>query len=246
MLLAAVACVSVISGVSLSKKINASAKECAITFDANGGVKGATWTDVAYVPYGTVWNWWLNEDFIKPAPGKQYDGVEIDGKRYAPGASYTITKDITAKALWKSVSAAPATKPGTVTNLKAVNAGKNKVKLTWDAVSGAEGYLVYAQKNGVYGYVGMTTQGTTFTDTKALDTDYNYYWVFAYVKNSAGKMIAGNCEKYVYSKGVCPAVPGLKAQSQVGSVKLSWSACDGADGYLVYGIRPGQEYGYIG
>ena len=246
LLLAAVACVSVISGVSLSKKINASAKECAITFDANGGVKGATWTDVAYVPYGTVWNWWLNEDFITPAPGKQYDGVEIDGKRYAPGASYTITKDITAKALWKSVSAAPASKPGTVTNLKAVNAGKNKVKLTWDAVSGAEGYLVYAQKNGVYAYVGMTTQGTTFTDTKALDTDYNYYWVFAYVKNSAGKMIAGNCEKYVYSKGVCPAVPGLKAQSQVGSVKLSWSAADGADGYLVYGIRPGQEYGYIG
>ena len=24
----------------------------------------------------------------------------------------------------------------------------------------------------------MTTKGTTFTDTKALDTDYNYYWVF--------------------------------------------------------------------
>ena len=77
--------------------------------------------------------------------------------------------------------AAAVSKPGTVTGLKAAPAGKNRVKLTWSAVSGAEGYLVYAQKSGTYGYVGMTTKGTTYTDTKALDSDYNYYFVFAYM-----------------------------------------------------------------
>ena len=127
----------------------------------------------------------------------------------------------------------------------AVPAGKNKVKLTWNAVKGAEGYLIYAQKNGQYGYVGMTTKGTTFTDSKALDTDYNYYWVFAYFKNG-DKMIPGGCVKYVYAKGVCAAVTNLKASSQKGSVKLSWTASEGAEGYLVYGIRPGGSYGYIG
>lgn len=53
--------------------------------------------------------------------------------------------------------------------------------------SGAEGYLIYAQKNGKYGYVGMTTKGTAFTDIKALDADYNYYWMFPYITNSTGK-----------------------------------------------------------
>ncbi len=135
---------------------------------------------------------------------------------------------------------------GKVTGLKALSAGGNKVKLTWNAVDGAEGYLVYAQKDKKYGYVGMTTQGTTFTDTKALDTDYNYYWVFAYVKDIDGSMVAGGCEKYVYAKGVCLAVTDLKASSGAGYVKLSWTASAGADGYLIYGIRPGAAYGYIG
>ena len=135
---------------------------------------------------------------------------------------------------------------GKVTNLAAASAGKNKVKLTWNAVEGAEGYLVYAQKDGKYGYVGMTTQGTTFTDTKALDSDYNYYWVFAYAKDDGGFMHAGACEKYVYAKGVTLAVTNLKASSVTGGVKLTWTASSGADGYLVYGIRPGGSYGYIG
>ena len=135
---------------------------------------------------------------------------------------------------------------GKVTGLKAVSAGRNKVKLSWNAVDGAEGYLVYAQKDKMYAYVGMTTKGTTFTDTKALDNDYNYYWVFAYVKDIDGSMVPGGCEKYVYAKGVCLAVTNLKATSQTGSVKLSWTASTGAEGYLVYGIRPGGSYGYIG
>jgi len=136
--------------------------------------------------------------------------------------------------------------PDMVLGLKAVSAGKNQVKLTWNSVERAEGYLIYAQKNGSYGYVGMTTKGTTFTDTKALDSDWNFYWVFAYVKDGNGKMVPGGCEKYVYAKGVCLAVTNLKASSVTGGVKLTWTASAGADGYLVYGIHPGGSYGYIG
>ena len=136
--------------------------------------------------------------------------------------------------------------PAKVTGLKAESSGKNRVKLSWNEVEGAEGYLVYAQKDNKYGYVGMTTKGTTFTDTKALDTDYNFYWVFAYVKDESGKMIPGGCEKYVYAKGVCLAVTNLKASSVTGGVKLTWTASAGAEGYLVYGIHPNGSYGYIG
>ena len=158
-----------------------------------------------------------------------------------PGDKITVKTDKIIYAQWIQLER----KPGTVTGLKAEPAGKNKVKLTWNAVGDAEGYLVYAQKDKKYGYVGMTTKGTTFTDTKALDTDYNFYWVFAYVK-SDGKMIPGACQKYVYAKGVCVAVTGLKASSVKGGVKLTWNAVNDAEGYLVYGIHPGGQYGYIG
>lgn len=132
------------------------------------------------------------------------------------------------------------------TGLSAASSGKNRVTLKWNAVSGAEGYLVYGQKNGKYGYVGMTTQGTTFNDTNALAEDYNYYWVFPYYKNSAGKMITGSCAEYKFAKGVCAAVTYLKASSVAGGVKLTWQASNGAEEYLVYGIRAGGSYEYVG
>ena len=133
-------------------------------------------------------------------------------------------------------------------NVKAVAAGKNKVKLTWNKVDDAEGYLIYAQKNGKYGYCGMTTskETTTFTDTKALDDAFGFYWVFAYKKDANGKMITGGCEKYTYAKGICLAVTNFKASSVTGGVKLSWTKSAGADGYLIYGINSDGKYHYIG
>lgn len=148
-------------------------------------------------------------------------------------------------AVGKDVSARPMI--GAVQNLKAVSAGKNRVKLTWSSVDKAEGYLVYAQKDGKYSYVGMTTRGTTFTDTKALDNDYNFYWVFAYVKDANGKMHPGGCEKYTFAKGICTAVTNLRASSVTGGVKLTWTVSAGAEGYLIYGMNgANSNYHYIG
>ena len=135
----------------------------------------------------------------------------------------------------------------TLTNLRAATSGLSKVKLTWSAVSGAEGYLIYAQKAGKYGYVGMTTKGTTFTDAKALVNDYNFYWVFPYVKDANGNMYTGGCQSYKYAKGgVCAAVTNLKAASAIGGVKLTWTASAGSEGYLIYGKTAIGKYGYIG
>jgi hypothetical protein len=89
-----------------------------------------------------------------------------------------------------------------VTGLKASSV-TGGVKLTWNAVSGAEGYLVYGIVAGKpYGYVGMTTKGTTFTDKTASSTEYNYYWVFPYFKDSNGKMIVGQTAKYTYGRAL--------------------------------------------
>ena len=136
-------------------------------------------------------------------------------------------------------------KPSPVTGLTASPAGKNAVKLSWKSAGHVDGYLIYGQKNGKYSYVGMTTTGTTFTDTKALSEDYNYYWVFGYVKDSYDNMHPGSCEKYKFAKGMCPPVGSLKASSVKGGVKLTWDASAGAEGYLIYGIVDGKPYKYI-
>lgn len=131
-------------------------------------------------------------------------------------------------------------------NLKAESSGKQKVKLSWDAVSGAEGYLIYGIKNGVYGYIGMTTKGLTYMDTKALDESNNFYWVYPYIINADGKMVPGVCEQYTYARGVCAAVTNLRAISIINGISLVWEPSAGAEGYLIYGKTTSDKYGYIG
>jgi hypothetical protein len=161
---------------------------------------------------------------------------KITGDLDAPGSTYdlTVNPNTTIKA-----------KPSPVTGLTASPAGKNAVNLSWKSAGHVDGYLIYGQKNGKYSFVGMTTTGTTFTDTKALSENYNFYWVFGYVKDSNNNMHAGSCEKYKYAKGMCPSVGSLKASSVKGGVKLTWDASAGAEGYLIYGIVDGKPYKYI-
>ncbi len=135
--------------------------------------------------------------------------------------------------------------PNTVGNLRASAYGKNSVLLTWTKSAVADGYLIYAQKNKKYGYCGMTSK-TSYIDTKALDTDYNFYWIYPYVMGADGKRIVGKSPAYVYAKGICVSVTNLKAANQKGSVKLTWTKSSGADGYLIYGKTSSGKYGYIG
>lgn len=135
--------------------------------------------------------------------------------------------------------------PSPVSNLRAVSAGKNKVRISWSASAYADGYIICAQKGGKYAKLAHTV-GTTYLDTKALDADYNYYWVFPYIKDNSGVVRTGGCTKYVFAKGICAAVTNLKAASVTGGVRLNWSKAADAQGYLIYGIRPGGKYSYIG
>ena len=44
----------------------------------------------------------------------------------------------------------------------------------------------------------------------------------------------------------CTAVQNLTLTEQTGSIKLDWESSDDAEGYLIYGMRGGGSYGYIG
>lgn len=136
-------------------------------------------------------------------------------------------------------------KPQAVENLRAISYGFGKTRLTWSVSDDADGYLIYAQKNGKYGYCGMTASNA-FTDVKALDSDYNFYWVFPYKELEDGRKLPGGCTKYVYAKGITPKVQNFKASSVTGGVKLTWTKSTGAEGYLIYGMTASGKYHYIG
>lgn len=145
-----------------------------------------------------------------------------------------------------SIYAFTKVKLKSVSNLNVIPYGKNKTKLTWDSIKDADGYLIYAQKDGKYGYVGMTTKSASYLDTKALDENYNFYWIFPFVYDKNHKMIIGNAGDYKYAKGIIPKVLNLKASSVTGGVKLTWKKQSDAKGYLIYGIRADGNYGYVG
>lgn len=186
-------------------------------------------------------------------PEVKIDSETVEKATYTKEGKVVYTASVTSPDGKKVVN--PTTKEvvvekerlAAVENLKA-SSSVGKVKLTWSEVKDAEGYLIYGIRGGgnKYGYIGMTSK-TSFVDVKALTSDYNYYWVFAYCKDENGKMYPGLTAHYVYGKAQkCAAVTDLKASSVKGGVKLTWTKSSGAEGYLVYGIHPGEKYGYIG
>ena len=159
------------------------------------------------------------------------------------GVKWYVTNSASPKMY--SIDPYDLTMPNTVSDLKASSNGKNKVLVSWTKSAAADGYLIYAQKNKKYGYCGMTSK-TSFVDKKALDNDYNFYWVYPYVMGADGNRIVGKSPAYVYAKGICASVTNLKAASQNGAVKLTWTKSADAEGYLIYGKTESGKYGYIG
>lgn len=183
--------------------------------------------------YLEIWYNITNDTGVQLISGQRYTYqfyTVYNGNRYYSPIKTFITNSIT---------------PAQVTNVKARSVGINTTKITWNRVSNAQGYLIYASKNGKYAYCGMTSN-TSFTDKKALSSAYNFYWVYAYVKNADGKMTCGSCQKYTYARAKMPAVANLRASSSSGGVRLTWKSVPGAEGYLIYGKTSNGKYGYKG
>ena len=162
-------------------------------------------------------------NFYRVYPYYMDGSVEIKG----PSNTYVYAKGVVNEKL-------PA-----VTNLKAAASGSGRVSLQWDAVSGAEGYLVYRQigSGGKFEYRYIVSK-TNFVDTTASKTEYNFYRIYPYYKDE-DKIIAGISDKYVYATGVLPreliSVKNLEARGTgKGRVSLKCDAVPGAEGYLIY------------
>ncbi len=121
-----------------------------------------------------------------------------------------------------------------VTGLSAKAAGLNKVQLSWNASSGADGYLILGlNKNRTGKQIGYTVK-TSWIDIGADSTSWNYYWVIPFYKDAAGTIIQGKLSKYVYALGrTIGKVTSVTTKATKEGVNLSWSSVDNANAYVV-------------
>ncbi len=127
-----------------------------------------------------------------------------------------------------------STKLTAPTALKAA-ASHDSVKLTWDAVKGADRYAVYraVSETGTYTRLGSTAS-LNYTD-KSPQTGKTYYYRVRAYKTVDGVNVYGPASKTVAAKPLPTAPTGVKAvRASYKSIKISWTAVSGATGYAVY------------
>ena len=117
-----------------------------------------------------------------------------------------------------------------------VSVADGKVKLSWPAVDGAAKYQIYRSTDNKTFSLLSTTAKTAFTNTSVTAGTKYYYKVVALDTN-------GGSGKASYIKSIVPlATPTLTAALSSGSVKLSWTAVEGATKYQLYRSTDGESF----
>jgi LCP family protein required for cell wall assembly len=135
------------------------------------------------------------------------------------------------------VSAKPEPAIKTQPSVTAVPAFYNSIKVTWGAVEGASGYVLYRATSNTGNYTPVTsTTSTSITDAKLNNGKTYYYKVRAYAAVGASEVYSN------YSSAVsAKLIPATQTQPSVtavpdtkNSIKITWGAVEGASGYVLY------------
>lgn len=130
------------------------------------------------------------------------------------------------------------TKPKTPqVKVKAVTA--SAATISWNAVSGAEGYRVYYKtaKGGWKRVKNVSSKTKTYTFRKLSSGQKYYFTVRAYGKNLLSDYLT-KVNKITLLK-----TPGVKVEALgSGKAKITWSKVKGASKYYVYYRLPGQKW----
>lgn len=142
-----------------------------------------------------------------------------------------------------------------------------QVSLTWTAVKGAEGYIVYAYGSGRSYQFDVSKPG--YLHTGLLNGDSWTYYVVAYKTVNGIRIYSSPTKSITVTTGVSlNSVIDLVATAGNRQIDLSWTAVKGAEGYVVYlyntrtmefepitvisgtkyshtGLKNGQKYTYM-
>ena len=127
---------------------------------------------------------------------------------------------------------------GKVTSFKATSTSYSTIKLTWNKVPGASGYVIYRTLSDADNYkkIKTITSGSTtsYSNTK-LPLGESYRYKIRPYRKVDGKTVYGELSNS-YLKKVRPATPTISSvkKASYDSLKISWEKVSGASGYRVY------------
>lgn len=157
--------------------------------------------------------------------------------KYAVKANATISGQSVTSASFPTLEVGSAL--ARVQNFKVAKTSYDAIKISWDALDGAEGYIVYRLTGSTWKNLGTTTNNYYLEKKLASGTKYTYAVRGYYTLNSASI----RSESYPQVSGVTnlTAVTNIAVSSyNASAIKLSWSKVKGADGYYVYRMVNGK------
>ena len=129
------------------------------------------------------------------------------------------------------------TNPAAVTGFKVSSTSSDYVKLSWDKVKSARGYIIYQYDNSKKTWNRITKTTTTANDYKVtgLNAGTEYEFAVKAYRTENGKEVSSPTYPKLNIITNPPTVTGFKASSvSENSVKLSWNKAKSAQGYIIY------------
>lgn len=138
-----------------------------------------------------------------------------------------------------------------VTAVKAVSTDFDKIRVSWDQVSRAQGYEVFraTTRNGTYTRVGTVTSGSTTSFTNSgLKTGTTYFYKVRAYRTVNGARISSAYSDITSGRPLLAKVASPKvASAGFDRINVSWSQVSGASGYEVYrATSRGGTYSKVG
>ena len=183
-------------------------------FELYRSLDGASWKKVKDVFECSAYNYSLEEGvcyyyMVRPA----YAGEFGD---YSDTIAFTLPKS--------SVDAP--------TNLSVTQSGTNKVRLTWNAVEGADSYILYRSEDGVQ-WNRIKSVAETTTENYNLSPNQTYFYK---IKAASGENYSSDSNVVSIQLISAQKAPeNLRVErATVNSVCLTWDAVDGVGSYVLY------------
>lgn len=137
-------------------------------------------------------------------------------------------------------------KPGTVSAVKAVSSGYNKIKISWKKAANTSGYVI-ERKNGSrwQKIADIKTPALSYVQSNSkkypVQTGHSYTYRIRAYRVSGGKYIYGEYSKSFSGKALLSA-PTLKAAKKASGIQLKWKKTAGASGYVIYRSTTGKKW----
>lgn len=120
------------------------------------------------------------------------------------------------------------------------------IKLSWDAVNGADYYVIEKSVSGSDWEVVETTDKTTYSESSfALDNVYAYR-VYTYWENEEYSSRSGYSDVFSVTWDMITAPEGFKVVNNgYTQLKLTWNKVAGAEGYQIYRSKTNKKGSFV-